>query len=254
MSLTDTRPLQEVLSGMAVASAELLSQRSLQRRHDSKFVLHRRALPALFSLLQPHYAVVHANQNPIARYDNQYFDSLDHRLLREHHRGRVPRYKLRIRHYADRGLSFVESKKKLASGVTQKSKQAIPPAQRDLTGLDAFVRANIPLSLGALVPSITTTFRRITIVHPEEAERATCDIDVLFQHNSRQKHLTRGAIVEIKQLHRQPRSPLMLALKQVGARKLSISKYCTAGFFLLPSVPMNLYRPTIHSMRKAFCD
>ena len=109
------------LETLPVASEELLSQRALQKRVDSKFILHERALEPLFFHLSQDYAIVLSNKNRIARYQNTYFDTAEYLFLREHHRGRRPRYKIRIRHYPDRELSFLECKKKLSLIRTGKS-------------------------------------------------------------------------------------------------------------------------------------
>ena len=60
------------------ATVSLLASRTLQKRIDTKFLLHQDRLVGLLSLLSQSYAVVMTDEHPIATYKNLYFDTETH--------------------------------------------------------------------------------------------------------------------------------------------------------------------------------
>ena len=117
---------------MQAASLALIEQRALQKRVDTKQVVARGAFEDLFAKLADHYAVILSTEKQEATYRNVYFDTPDHLCLREHHRGRRPRFKVRIRHHVDRSLSFLEIKERRHGGITHKHRKVIPFLQEEL--------------------------------------------------------------------------------------------------------------------------
>ncbi len=205
-------------------------------------------------MLQKEYAIVHSEGAPIASYKNLYFDTKEHHLLRAHHRGKRPRYKVRIRHYQERKLSFLEIKKKNSADKTIKQRQELPYQEEQLVGHHSFLEAQCPVPPSHLHPSLRTDFQRITLVGHHTHERITFDVNLLFSSPTAHKLWPYGVIAEVKQRRYAPRSPVMLALRSLKALPLSVSKYCTAALLLLPNLKMNLYRPKLRQMRKSFHD
>ena len=243
--------------GFSSATMSLLASRALQKRIDTKFVFHQHRLSELLSLLKRQYAVVQTEGNPVASYKNLYFDTRDYLFLKEHHRDRRPRFKVRIRHHCDREMSFVEIKKKSSSNATLKQRQSIPFEKENLLDLHAFVQAHCSVVESSLLrPSLRTDFNRITLVGIQTHERIT--IDTHLQCSDKDFNAswswTNGVIVEIKQDRYHPRSPVMLALRKINSTALSISKYCTAASHLLPDINMKLYRPKMRQIRKLVHD
>ena len=190
-----------------------------------------------------------------SEYRTLYFDTPDHHCLRDHHRGRRPRYKIRIRHYTDRQLSFLEVKCKTSSDSTIKARRPLPYAQEHLGPEErAFINEHNPIAADALVPSLRTAFGRITLVGIHTMERATIDLDLSFEGEDKTGGFPRGVIAEIKQERPKPRSPVLLAFRAAGVRSIPVSKYCTAAMLLLPQVPMNRFRPTLRLLRSTQDD
>ena len=117
---------------MQAASLALIEQRALQKRVDTKQVVARAAFEDVFARLADHYAVILSTEKQEAVYRNVYFDTPDHLCLHEHHRGRRPRFKVRIRHHVDRSLSFLEIKERRHGGITHKHRRVLPFLQEEL--------------------------------------------------------------------------------------------------------------------------
>lgn len=247
--------LDTELESFTHASPELLRQRALLQRVDTKFILPRDTLPRVLAGVQGRYALLTAAGATAAVYRTLYFDTEQYLCIREHHRGRRPRYKIRIRHYADRELSFLEIKKKTSANRTVKMRKPIPFLQEDLGEEERqFINDNTPIPASTLRPSLRTDFRRITLIGLDTMERATFDLDLHFGGAPGGADFPGAVIAEIKQDRFSARSSVMLALRQAGVLPVSVSKYCTAATLLLPAVPMNRYLPKLRSLRRVSCD
>ena len=99
---------------------ELLAARALQKRVDAKFVVSRSDLPELLTLLANDFQLVTSNGSRYATYETLYFDTAKYALFDAHRRGRRPRHKVRVRHYVERNVCYLETKTKDARGVTTK--------------------------------------------------------------------------------------------------------------------------------------
>ena len=257
MAASTTLPpwLPETLGQFTEATPELLEQRALQKRVDTKFILDFAALRQILDRVKAHYSLLTAEGAAAAQYKTLYFDTQNYDCLREHHRGRRPRHKIRIRHYLDRKLSYLEIKNKTNANRTIKARQQIPFLQEAIGDSErSFIDANNPIAAERLLPSLRTDFHRVTLVGLDTMERATFDLDLSFQKSSEDARIPGAVIAEIKQDRFRARSPIMLALRQAHVLPESISKYCTAATLLLPSVPMQRYLPKIRSLRKMLHD
>jgi hypothetical protein len=235
------------------ATAELIQARRLDRRVDTKFVLSEGEAEALMIALQGDYAVVLAGEQPEAHYENLYFDSADFVCLRDHYKGRRPRFKVRVRHHLERALSFLETKEKQANERTLKSRQTRCFRDESLQAdALAFIEEHSRLAANTLIPAMRIDFSRTTLVGIETAERITIDRNLRFARGEEEAELAGGIIVEVKQPRLAPRSPVMRALREVRALPLSISKYCTGAQLLLPSVNPKQYNPKLRLLRRRF--
>lgn len=233
------------------ASMALLQQRALQKRVDTKFILRLDTLRNILANLTDDYALVRAGAEPVGQYKTLYFDTEEFSLVQEHHRGRRPRYKVRIRHYLDRHLTYLEVKKKNNANTTIKARRPITFQEENLNTEDfAFVDEHMPGTAHSLQPSLRTDFGRITLVGRNTMERATFDVDLQFDRNNNHEGLPRLVIAEIKQDRFRARTPLMMAFRRHGVRPQSISKYCTAALMLCPNLRLNRFYPILRSIQK----
>jgi len=87
----------DVLTPFGDASPDLIAARALQQRIDRKYLLSQRQLETVLAGLAADYRVARAGAVLAARYETIYFDTIDRRLFDDHRRGRLPRYKVRLR-------------------------------------------------------------------------------------------------------------------------------------------------------------
>lgn len=232
------------------ASPELLARRTLQRRADSKFVLRTSALAEVFDTLTSDYLVVLAAGQQIATYNTLYFDTADLACYHDHRRGRRLRQKIRIRHYPERQVSFLEIKSKRNSALTVKHRRKRAYEDSELTADDlAFIEPHLRFPAARLRPGVWTNFRRVTLLNANLPERVTIDLQLEFVRGEHRVALDKVAIVEVKQSPFCLRTPVMRALRTHQHRQLSASKYCAGTIFTTPGLPANRLLPVIRTLR-----
>jgi len=243
------------LAAFTRATPALLAERALLRRIDLKYTLERDRLGALLAALAADYAVlpVGAGAAAAAVYRNLYLDTPDLRCFHDHRRGRRIRHKIRIRHYPDRGLSFLEVKTKRGEAVTDKHRRPIEPGREQLSAADlAFVRAHAGDLADELAPAARVDYRRITLLNPHFEERLTIDLAIEAARQGARASLGALAIVELKRAPAgPPRTPAMRALAALGIRERALSKYCAAMALLDPTIRHNRLRPALRALQGA---
>lgn len=238
------------LDGFRHASADLIGARLLQQRIDRKYLLPRKQLELLLVRLHAHYEVVQAAGRLAATYDTLYFDTQDRQMYEAHRRGRGRRYKVRVRHHLDRQLSFLEIKRKDSDIHTTKARLVRPFGD---SGLDAeatlFIEQHSPLPASRLLPQVAIAFRRVTLVGTTVNERLTIDLDLEVRNDSRRQRFPELAIAEIKQARYSNRTPVVAALRALGVREWSVSKYCLATV-TLAGVRSNTFKPVLRAVEQ----
>lgn len=231
---------------------DLLAERALLERVETKFVFRPDELEVFLGRLgSADYGLVLGKNSGLSEYKNLYFDSADRRFLREHHRGRRPRFKVRIRHHVSRGLSFFEIKEKRPSNATVKARIAIDFQSQTLTpeahkAMDTHPR----LVPSVLHPTMGIDFMRSTLVGFNTPERITIDMGLRFSDGEHSRGFDDLVIVEVKQERFSPRSPIIRALRDMGALQLRVSKYITGAQLLWPDIRLNRYRPRLRMLRR----
>jgi hypothetical protein len=239
------------LATFARATPALLAERELLRRIDLKYVLGRDRLGALLGALAEDYAVLPVGRDGAAVYQNLYFDTPELRCFHDHRRGRRIRHKVRIRHYPDRELSFLEVKTKRGEALTDKRRRRIEFARERLDAGDvAFLRDHAGELAGALAPAMRVDYRRVALFNPRLEERLTIDFAIEAAQGNVRVALGALAIVEIKRAPGgPPRTPAIRALAALGIRERSLSKYCTAMALIHPTVRHNRLRPALRVLQ-----
>lgn len=225
---------------------------SLMRRVDTKYVIHVAQLPALLTAVQDRYAILEIDRRRAMRYSSRYFDTVDHRFFNDHHNRRAKRAKVRIREYVNSGIGFLEIKQKTVKGVTEKRRMLFgepgltPEARRFID--ETFDRradrkvGGAPIRGCDLQPSIHNQFRRITLVDTGRCERVTIDWELSSHLHSAGCQHVNLVIVEVKQEGVDRHAPVMQALKSVGARPFTVSKYCLGMVCLCSGLKANRFK------------
>ncbi len=226
-----------------VAPPALAELRTLQQRVDRKYLLAAGSLDLLLRFLRPGHLVLLAGPVAWARYDSLYFDSVDRDLYHAHRRGLMPRHKVRIRHHLDRQLTFLEIKRKERSGRTVKFRLSLPFGQVALgTEERLFIDTHTPLHSASLVPAVSISFRRLTLLGRTANERVTLDQRLTVVSGGHTLSLPPAVIAEVKQPRFSRHSDAVSALRGVHAREMAFSKYCL-GTLLSAPVRGNVFAP-----------
>jgi hypothetical protein len=195
-------------------------------------------LASLLADLGDAYGIVEDMDRRVASYETLYFDDAGLWCFHAHQRAQLPRCKVRIRHYLDRGLSFLELKREQEARRQEKHRWQLPYGLNTLSaerlGDLQRVEGNLP---DVLQPRLWTNFRRVTLVSKRSAERVTIDTDLVFRNEQQSYEFGQLAIVEVKQASLCKQTTVMQALGREGFVPRPISKYCTATHLLMNKKP-----------------
>lgn len=230
------KPWEEMLGRFALAPPGLAAAREMQRRCESKFAMPAGGAAALLPQLARDYALLPAGRAAIATYRTVYFDTAELDFFHAHRCGRRIRHKVRIRHYPERAVSFLEVKTRLGENRSVKARRvhAYGDDRLDANDLD-FVRARIAVRT-PLLPQAWTDFRRVTLLGTDREERVTIDLDLRVRTAARAAALDGLAVVEVKQSKVDRGSAAWEALRRAGWREGWASKYCVGIALTRPEV------------------
>lgn len=237
------------LAGMPRAWAGLLNDREMQRRSESKFLMPQEAALRLASALRPACAVLPAGDALIASYQSLYFDTDDLSLFHAHRRGRRVRHKVRIRHYPDRQVSFLEVKLRRGEHDSLKVRRERDFGDSRLSHAD---RAFLDAQCGRhddLRPQAWITYSRITLLALRSTERVTIDLHFAAYRAHARAELPHLAVVEVKQPRFDRRGVALRAVLDAGCRPGWASKYCTGVILTSPNVRANRLREHLRALQ-----
>ena len=239
-------------SHLQAADDALIAHRTLLNRVDTKFVTSISELPSLLKTIHPDdYRVVQHEDSEELHYESLYFDTSSRSLLRDHHRGRRPRFKLRTRHHLSRGVSFSEIKEKRPSGVTTKERASVPFGTNQLDAQhEQIFRGQAPSIQGPLEPAMRIGFTRTMLMGIHTPERISIDTQIWFDDSQSRAELATSVIIEVKQARFLARSPIMRQLRHHNALQLRVSKYITGSQLLWPHIRLNRYRDRLRMLRR----
>ena len=87
------------LSSFDKISLDEMNGVSLMKRVDTKFILSESQLLKVFSKIQKDYKVLEIDNERLMQYSTLYFDTQNKKCFKEHHNGKLNRYKIRMRKY-----------------------------------------------------------------------------------------------------------------------------------------------------------
>ncbi|WP_210649115.1 VTC domain-containing protein [Nocardioides sp. SYSU D00065] len=236
--------LTALTAGLRRASLdEVLAAADLQARVDRKYVVRLECLSALLDRVGDQLHVLQIGEHRAFRYESVYFDTPGLLSYHQHAHGRRRRTKVRTRAYLDSGECLLEFKRVGSRGETVKERYPYPLGSR--FDLDADARALAAARLGAttdvpaLEPTLTTLYRRTTLVDTVRGTRVTCDVDLRFERPSGQSYGPATGLVVLESKSRGGDAPTDRVLRSLGARPVSLSKYCVGMAVLDHGLPAN---------------
>lgn len=243
--------LDPVAARFAPASKQLREERELLRRVDTKYVCDHDAASRLLADLASDYAALPVPSGNVATYRSLYFDTADLRCYHDHRRGRRPRLKVRVRHYPDRSLSFLEVKLKRNESVTDKRRLAIAFGEEKLDArAQAFLRT-CGVDAEDYRPIMRVDFHRLSLVGIGTSERVTIDSGLEVEWlGGDGRSFGELVVVEVKQSPFCVRTPIMRALSRAGLREQAMSKYAIATALLRPELRRNRLLPDVRAIER----
>jgi hypothetical protein len=234
----------------AVSLQEVEDRAALQMRVDRKYIVSYETLAQLFAQLGDDYQALEIDGERLQKYDSVYFDTPGFMGYRHHLQGRRKRFKCRTRLYGGTA-SFFDLKMKGRRGETVKSRLPLSPLEHgSLTSqASAFLKRGLLEEYGCaapagLVPTLQTSFERLTLIHPQRAERMTVDFGITFSMaGSGERYGMRPGYVLIETKSGSQLGTADRLLLGLGVRPVTMcSKYCLGVALGNPALPTNPYR------------
>ena len=236
--------INELLQHLEPITLEQMSSIRLMNRTDTKFVTSKDNLVRLLEMAQGKYYAQFNNDSRIANYMTTYWDTDNHRFFLEHHNGRAPRQKVRVRTYMDSDLTFLEVKTKNNHGRTKKKREEVPSQEIEVQGTNGeFVEALVHQGLNEMHPTVRNQFHRITLVNYGKTERLTIDYDVHFHNLETGNNANVGPLVIIE-LKRDGNvySPVLDILRVLRIKPSGFSKYCIGSVMTNRNLKRNIFK------------
>ncbi len=237
------------VENLEVITLEQMSEIKLMNRTDTKFVTNKEKLAQLLLMAQGKYYAQFNDGTFIASYRTVYWDTPDHVYYLQHHNGRAPRQKIRVRTYMGSDKTFLEVKTKNNHGRTKKKRVQVPSQIELDCGAD-FLMERANRTLTEIIPTVKNQFHRITLVNKGKTERLTIDFDVQF-HNYETNCIRQTGNLVIIELKRDGNvfSPVLDILRTLRIQPSGFSKYCIGSVMTNPKLKNNLFKPKMTRIR-----
>lgn len=215
-------------------------------RYDTKYLLSPRILPVILDKLSGKYRVLDIDNRCFQEYESLYFDNREFRFYLDHQNGKSNRYKVRFRKYPDSKTIFIEVKFKNNKDQTRKWREQITPSQyidkvlteRDNRLIDTlFIR-----NPGRLFPRFCVTYSRLALIHKENNERVTIDLNLSYKKEGEIIEFDSISIAELKQGTRSQRSDFFDVMRKLHIVPARFSKYCFGIYQFFPGLKHNRFK------------
>ena len=243
-----------ILNGFNTISLDEMSSIRLMNRIDTKYLANEQQLVRLLEMARGEYMVQSIDGIRQSEYSTQYLDDSFNTMYLNHHNGRVPRQKVRIRTYVDTNDDFFEVKIKNNHGRTKKKRMHLTGADTYVQeGASAFLEEHAMLSipLSDMRPKVANHFKRITLVNNAKTERLTIDRELSF-HNSEtglDRSMDNLVVIEVKR-DGNTYSPIQDLLRELRIFPSGFSKYCIGMALTTPGIKRNLFNERLRKIEK----
>ena len=221
---------------------------ALQTRVDRKYIVDAAIVADLVTALPDSTRILEVDGLRSFGYSSVYFDTpeLDSYLAAAYRRRR--RWKVRARSYLDSGVCMLEVKTKNGRGDTVKSRLEYDLATnlRLTPEAHGFIDAAAGRACPSdrLIPTLTTSYQRTTLIDIDVHARITIDHDLeCAEWGAHQASIGDRVVVETKSA-RTP-SPADRWLWANGTRPTKVSKFCAGLAALHPELPSNKWHRTL---------
>lgn len=249
-----TDEISNILNGFDGITLGEMDAVRLMNRVDTKFIFRAGQLQEVLSRLMAHYRLLAIEDTVACSYENLYFDTGGHHLYLQHHNGRLNRYKVRYRRYADTGLTFFELKFRNNHRRTIKQRILQEEISTEISeSATEFLKTKSNLDPSQLHPALSVFFSRLTLVGKSFNERVTIDTGLRYESGTQKAAFPSLVIAEVKQ-EANAASPFTILMKQLHIRPLRISKYCLGTATLNPGIKQNSFKEKFRTLKKICND
>jgi len=229
----------------------------LMNRVDTKYLTDAVTLGLILGkAAQSGYLAFEINGKRVNEYRSMYYDTPSLQMYLDHHNRRLVRQKLRTRCYVASGRTFLELKNKNNHGRTGKKRLEIEPRMYCMESLtDSLYKdwldGRMRYPIDGMMPSLETSFSRITLVNPQRSERTTIDFNLDFHNvrNEKSVDMDNMVIIELKQDGFLP-SRLREILLECRVKRLGLSKYCIGTAMTDETVKMGNFKEKLMLIEK----
>ena len=250
-----THELHNLTNLERISLDDMNARAALLTRVDRKYVVPTDRLDELIALMNPATQVLEIGGKIEQRYASCYFDTPGlHSFMDTAHKRRR-RYKVRTRSYLDSELAFLEVKTRGPRGHTVKKRMAYDFAQAGRMELSREGRLWVAERLEAaqcfdgvdrvdsLVPVLSGTYTRSTLLMADGQGRATIDTELHWDSWGHELQAPHIAIIETKSGEAPSELDRLLWANRI--RPSRISKYATAMALLTPDLQTNRWTRVI---------
>ncbi len=220
---------QSLLANFEGHSLDALNNSRLMQRMDSKFIFHISAFNTILQAINGAYSILEIDKTRLFHYQSTYFDTDKLSFYYAHHNGKLNRYKVRHRLYADTQTAYIEIKFKTNKGITIKQRLAsvLEPLPA-LTESYGFLKDHGIAQYKNLHAEQQTQFHRVMLANEQNSERISFDIRPHFinPNTAYKKTLDDWVIAELKQPKLNRQSAFFKVMRQLHIPPISFSKYC----------------------------
>jgi hypothetical protein len=247
--------VNEICDRMNPITLDEMKDIRLMNRIDTKYMAPVMLLPQLLLSVENDFRIQSVEGLRIGNYSTQYYDTDNLEMYLLHHNSKRPRQKIRARAYLDSGISFLEVKRKNNKGRTDKIRVQLPFDSVENLKLDqrvhGFLSKFTSYSESDLIPVLSSTFKRITLVNNNKSERITIDTDLHFHNyrNGNSTTLDNIIVIELKQ-EGKGHSKLKDFLFECRIPPAGISKYCFGTIFTDETVKYNQFKSKLRYINK----
>ncbi|MBQ7571605.1 MAG: polyphosphate polymerase domain-containing protein [Bacteroidaceae bacterium] len=245
--------IRDLVNQLEPITLEEMSGIKLMNRTDTKFVTNKRKLAQLLEMARGEYYAQFTNDSMVAEYITTYWDTDQLAFYFQHHNGRAPRQKVRVRTYVGSDLTFLEVKTKNNHGRTKKKRIEVPSQEvaEVQAEADEFLAQRVHRTLADIHPTVQNHFHRITLVNKGKTERLTIDFDVEFRNFETRDEAQTGelVIIELKRDGNVP-SPVLDILRQLRIKPSGFSKYCIGSVMTNRGLKHNMFMEKMVRIKK----
>lgn len=172
-------------------------------------------------------------------------------MYHSHHNGKLNRYKIRRRIYLISGSSFLEVKHKIKKGITLKKRIPAENMFGKFTLKEmAFIEKHTPYAAIELIPTLTSSYNRLTLISTTQEEKCTFDIGLTYCLNGSSVSMSNIVVGEIKRKEKNGESVIYKTLRDAHIYPTRFSKYCIGMAVMYPGIKYNTFKRTINTIRK----